>query len=137
MTEVTNRNLLTDLRKRLDEAKGNWVEELYPVLWTERTTPKKATGETPFRLAYGMEAVIPVEVGIPSYRAANYDPSTNDEQIMICKEMLTEKRQQAAARAEAYRRQAARYHNRKVKPREFKQEELVLKMQKSAEEMQG
>ena len=91
MTEVTNRNVLTSLKKMLNEAKGNWVEELYPVLWTERTTPKKATGETPFRLAYGMEAVIPVEVGIPSYRVANYDPSTNDEQIMICKEMLTEK----------------------------------------------
>ena len=30
MTEVTNRNLLTGLKKRLDEAKGNWVEELYP-----------------------------------------------------------------------------------------------------------
>ena len=32
MTEVTNRNLLTGLKKRLDEAKENWVEELYPVL---------------------------------------------------------------------------------------------------------
>ena len=74
-----------------------------------------------------MEPVEPVEVGIPSYRVANYDPSTNDEQIMICKEMLTEKRQEAAARAEAYRTQAARYHNRKVKPREFKEGELILK----------
>ena len=92
MTEVTNRNLLTGLKKRLDEAKGNWVEELYPVLWAERTTPKKATGETPFSLAYGMEAVVPVEVGIPSYRVASYEPSTNDEQIMIYKEMLIEKR---------------------------------------------
>ena len=127
MTEVTNRNLLTGLKKRLDEAKENWVEELYPVLWAKRTTLKKAAGDTPFSLAYGMEAVVPVELGFPSYRVANYDHVSNNEQIMICKAMLAERRQQAAIRAEAYRRQAARYHNKKGKAIEFKEGELVLK----------
>ena len=37
------------------------------------------TRETPFRLAYGSEAVISVEVGLISYRMENYDKSRNDE----------------------------------------------------------
>ena len=37
------------------------------------------TRETPFRLAYGSEAVIPAEVGLTSYRVGNHDESKNDE----------------------------------------------------------
>lgn len=37
------------------------------VLWENRTTHKEATGECPFRLAFGAEAVLPVEVELPTY----------------------------------------------------------------------
>ena len=40
-------------------------------------------GETPFRLAYGSEAVIPAEVGHTSYKVENYDESKNDEAIRL------------------------------------------------------
>ena len=60
--EVTNRTLLSALKKRLDDAKGNWSEELPSVLWAYRTTIRGPTGETPFSLTYGTEAVIPVEL---------------------------------------------------------------------------
>ena len=66
-TEVTNRTILQGLKKRLDEMKGNWVEELNNVIWAYRTTPRTSTGEMPFRLTYGMDAVIPVEIGSASY----------------------------------------------------------------------
>ena len=39
------------------------------------------TGETPFRLTYGSKAVIPVEVGLTSYRVHNHEESKNDEAI--------------------------------------------------------
>lgn len=34
------------------------------VLWANRTIKKKATWESPFKLAFGSEAVMPVEVGL-------------------------------------------------------------------------
>ena len=40
-------------------------------------------GETPFRLAYGSEAVIADEVGLTSYRVENYDENKNDEAIRL------------------------------------------------------
>ena len=47
------------LKKRLDGAKGRWVEELPNILWAYRTTFRMSIRETPFSLTYGVEAVIP------------------------------------------------------------------------------
>lgn len=64
--EVTNRTIKEGLKKRLDEAKGRWVDELPSVLWDYRTTPRTPTGETPFSLVYGTEVLLPVEVDVPT-----------------------------------------------------------------------
>ncbi|RVW91364.1 hypothetical protein CK203_035458 [Vitis vinifera] len=66
--EATNKTLVTALKKRLEQAKGKWVEELPGILWAYRTTPGQPTGNTPFALAYGMDAVIPTEIGLPIIR---------------------------------------------------------------------
>ncbi|RVX14292.1 hypothetical protein CK203_011130 [Vitis vinifera] len=66
--EATNKTLITALKKRLEQAKGKWVEELPGVLWAYRTTPRRPTGNTPFALAYGMDAIIPTEIGLPTIR---------------------------------------------------------------------
>nr|XP_023875558.1 uncharacterized protein LOC111988035 [Quercus suber] len=64
--EATNKVILSGLKKRLDGAKGRWAEELPSVLWAYRTTSRRSTGETPFSLTYGAEAMIPVEVNLCS-----------------------------------------------------------------------
>ncbi|RVX05343.1 Gypsy retrotransposon integrase-like protein 1 [Vitis vinifera] len=66
--EATNKTLISALKKRLEQAKGKWVEELPGVLWAYRTTPRRPTGNTPFALTYGMDAVIPTEIGLPTTR---------------------------------------------------------------------
>lgn len=55
------------LKTKLEKAKGDWPEELPFVLWSYRTTPRIPTGETPFSLAFGTEAVVPAEIGMPTY----------------------------------------------------------------------
>ena len=67
-TEVTNRTLLKHIKARVEGAKGAWPEELLMVLWAYRTTVRAPIGETPFKLAFGTEAIIPVEVGVSSLR---------------------------------------------------------------------
>ena len=57
--EASNKVIVNGLKKRLDDAKGRWVKELPHVLWAYRTTPRRLTGETPFAMTYGAEAVIP------------------------------------------------------------------------------
>ena len=72
-TEVTNRTLLILIKSRLVGAKGAWPEELPNVLWAYRTTTRTPTGETPFNLTYGIEAVNPVEVGLTSLKREFFD----------------------------------------------------------------
>jgi hypothetical protein len=47
---------------RLQKCGRRWINELPVVLWSLRRTPNRATGQTPFSLVYGAEAVIPTEL---------------------------------------------------------------------------
>ena len=95
-TEVTNRTLLKIIKSQLMGAKGAWPEELPSVLWAYRTTARTPTGETPFNLTYGTEAVIPVEVGLTSLRREFFDEQRNDDQLKLNLDCLDEVRDQAS-----------------------------------------
>ena len=41
--KAVNKVIVNGLKKRLDDAKGKWVEELSHVLWTYWTTPRRST----------------------------------------------------------------------------------------------
>uniref|UniRef100_A0A2N9ESE1 Uncharacterized protein n=1 Tax=Fagus sylvatica TaxID=28930 RepID=A0A2N9ESE1_FAGSY len=125
--EVTNRSLLKMIKTRLEGAKGLWPEELPNILWAYRTTARTPTGETPFRLTYGTEAVIPVEVGLTTWRTNNYDEESNDAQLRSNLDLVDEIRDQAEARTRVYQQRMARYYDRRVKHREFKIGDLVLR----------
>ena len=77
--EVVNKVIVNRLKKRLDDAKGKWVEKLPHVLWTYRTMPQKSIRETPFSMTYGAEAVIPLENGFPTMRTSTFTLDRNDE----------------------------------------------------------
>ncbi|XP_057740539.1 uncharacterized protein LOC130957713 [Arachis stenosperma] len=61
--ETANKVILKGLKKRLKQRKGSWTDKLALFLWSYRTTPQSAIGETPFRLIYGVDAVIPIKIG--------------------------------------------------------------------------
>uniref|UniRef100_A0A2N9GAF1 Integrase zinc-binding domain-containing protein n=1 Tax=Fagus sylvatica TaxID=28930 RepID=A0A2N9GAF1_FAGSY len=125
--EVTNRSLLKMIRTRLEGAKGLWLEELPNVLWAYRTTARTPTGESPFRLTFGTEAIIPVEIGVTNFRTNEYDEDNNDNQLRLNLDLLDEARDQAEAKTKAYQQRIARYHDRRVKHREFRVGDLVLR----------
>ena len=100
--EVTNRSLLKIIKTRLEGAKGIWLEELPSILWAYRTTVRTPTGETPFRLTYESEAVIPAEVGITSYKVHNHDENRNDEAMRLQLDLMDELRTTAEQRLTRY-----------------------------------
>ena len=93
--EAVNKVIANGLKKRLDDAKGKWVEELPHVLWTYRTIPCRSTGETPFSMTYGAETVIPLEIGFPMSRTNSFNPRDNDEQLTKSLDLVEEKRESA------------------------------------------
>jgi len=58
--------IVDGLKKRIyDESTkkgGRWIYELPLVVWGIRTQPSKATGQTPFFLVYGSEAILPTDI---------------------------------------------------------------------------
>ncbi|KAK3022255.1 hypothetical protein RJ639_047805, partial [Escallonia herrerae] len=48
------------------------------VLWAYRTTPHSVIGETPFLLCYGTEAMLLVEIGVPTIRALHFNEVNNE-----------------------------------------------------------
>ncbi|KAL2226482.1 UNVERIFIED_CONTAM: hypothetical protein Sindi_2006900 [Sesamum indicum] len=125
-TEVTNRTILQHLKTRL-ENKRSWVDELPGVLWAYRTTPRTATGETPFFLVYGTDAITPAEVGEESQRIASYDPSSNQGEQNFDLTVIEEKRDAAYARILHHKGLMMKNHDRRVRLRQLQVGDLVLK----------
>ena len=86
--EVTIRTLKAMLKTKLEDLKEKWVDYLPEVLWAYRTTHKSATQETPFALAFGTEAVDPIEVGLKSPRIELANIEHNEEVLRLNLDLL-------------------------------------------------
>ncbi|GJU41441.1 reverse transcriptase domain-containing protein [Tanacetum coccineum] len=104
-----------------------WVEELSHVLWAHRTTIKVSTGDTPFSLVYGTEAVIPAEIGMPTIRTAEVNIATNDDERRIDLDILEERREQAAIREEKTKLKMKGYYDTKVRGVSFRPGDFVYR----------
>ena len=85
------------------------------------------TGETPFALAFEIEAVIPIELKLPSVRVVAFDEQCNSQDLKANLDLLEEKQETAQVRMTAYKQKAVHYYNSRVKSKAFRVEDLVLR----------
>jgi ribonuclease HI len=121
------RGLKTHTYNCLKKHGANWVNELPSMLWGNRTTPSRATGETPFFLVYGAEACLPPEIIMGSPRVQAFDESMQEH--LRCEDMdfIDERRWQVAIRNAQYNQVLRRYHQLFVHSRELRVGDLVLR----------
>ncbi|XP_074361185.1 uncharacterized protein LOC141701427 [Apium graveolens] len=101
--------LLRGLEKWLEESKKTWPDELPKVLWSYKTSSRTGTGETPFKLAYSLEARLPVETGSPSHKAINFDEVSNIEGLKTNLELMDEVRDREVQKRERYKEKTKLY----------------------------
>ncbi|XP_074337424.1 uncharacterized protein LOC141674612 [Apium graveolens] len=89
--------------------------------------PRSTTGETPFMLTYGYEAMVHVEVGSGSLRRDCYRKEEAEFNQRLHLDLLEETRENSRLRLAAYQQRAARYYNKKVKGQLLKVGDLVLR----------
>ena len=85
------------------------------------------TGETPFKLAYGSDAVIPTEVHMANHKVMTYQDKDNTEQLRLNLDLIDEVRMDAKHRTTKYKNLMARQYDAMVKPMRFNIGDLVLK----------
>ena len=97
------------------------------VLWAYRTTARTPTRETPFKLTYGTEAEIPVEVGISSIKQEMFHEEGNDDQLKVSLDCLDKVKDGASNKMTKYQQKMAEYYNERVKLRRLDIGDLVLR----------
>nr|GEY28167.1 reverse transcriptase domain-containing protein [Tanacetum cinerariifolium] len=137
LVERANRSLREGIKARLGEGNKNWVEELPHVLWAYRTMIKSSHGDTPFSLTYGTEAVIPVEIGMPTYRTAVLDVVYNDEELRLNLDLLEGRRERAAIREAKAKLKMIKYYNARVRDVTFRPCDFVYRSNDASHAMAG
>ncbi|KAK3026665.1 hypothetical protein RJ639_040692 [Escallonia herrerae] len=61
LTKAFNKTLCNLLKKVVAKSKKDWHEKIGEALWVYRTTYRTPTQASPYSLAYGVEAVLPLE----------------------------------------------------------------------------
>ncbi|VFQ79345.1 unnamed protein product [Cuscuta campestris] len=135
--ENVNRTIISGIKKKLLSEGSKWVDELPRILWTYRTTPRRATGDTLFGLAYGFEARAPAETVIPTRREMEYDLEVNEQNQAVELNFIQERRDEVRIWAENYRRQVKSYFGRRVKPRAFQVGDYILRKREKSQPTKG
>jgi hypothetical protein len=126
--KVINKVLITMLRRMIGIHKTSWHTMLFSALWVYRTSVKSATGFTPFRLVYGVEAILPIECEIPSLNlAVELLPNTSvEEECLLYLMRLDETRHDATLVIEAQKKCFKALCDKHVKAHVFSEGDLVL-----------
>nr|GEW25950.1 reverse transcriptase domain-containing protein [Tanacetum cinerariifolium] len=117
--------LCEGIKAWVDERSKNWLEEISRVLWAHRTMIKSSNEETPISLTYGAEAVIPMEIGMPTLGTVEVDMIKNDEALRVNLDLLEDKRQQAAIQEAKRKAKMEKYYNAMVRNTSFLLRDLI------------
>ena len=116
--------------KRSTKNYKDWHLQLPYALWGYRTSIRSSIGATLNSLVYGMEEVLPIEMGVRSLRTvleseipkANWLQSIYDQ---LC--VLDEKKLKALYHIQGYQRRLRKAFDKKVRTKDLKLGDLVLK----------
>ena len=90
-------------------------------------TVRAPTRETPFKLAYGIEAIILAKVHMTNHRVMKYEDKENKEKLHLDLDLIIKARMVAEQRTVRYKNHMAKQYDAMVKPRCFNIEDLILK----------
>ncbi|KAG9449459.1 hypothetical protein H6P81_009424 [Aristolochia fimbriata] len=79
LVEAFKKTLCKILKKTIGAHKRSWDEKLPEALWAYRMSVRTPTQSTLYSLVYGTEAVLPLEVQLPSLRIAVREGLTTEE----------------------------------------------------------
>ncbi|XP_045810889.1 uncharacterized protein LOC123905327 [Trifolium pratense] len=129
--EAANKVIIGLIKRHMAQKPKNWHKTLDQVLWACRNSPKESTGSTPFRLTYGHDAVLPVEIMMQSIRVQRQLDLPPDQYWNLMLDELVdvdEERFQALDALIRQKERIAKTYNKKVTSKTFDVGDLVWKV---------
>ncbi|XP_058759440.1 uncharacterized protein LOC131632726 [Vicia villosa] len=117
--EISNRAIKNILEKTVSESRKDWSVRIDDALWAYRTSYKAATGASPFQMEVEHKALW-------ALRVFNRDDSLAYKKRRNQLHELEEFRYLAYESNKMYKENMKRYHNKKIKKKEFNVGDLVL-----------
>ena len=128
--ETSNKVLINILEKMMEDNPRDWHIILSETLLDYRTSKRGSIGVSPYSLTYGQDAVLLMEVVVPSLRVSmqnDLNPQEYNKTMMIELEALDEKRLQALDHIMIQKKKVARAYNKRARRKSFEEEVLVWK----------
>ena len=127
--EISNREIKNILEKTVNASKKDWSAKLDDALWAYRTTYKSPIGMSPYKIVYGKQCHLPLELeykAMWAIKKMNYDFQAVKEKRFLQLNKLEELRNEAYGNARIYKEKTKKWHDQRILRKEFKIGESVL-----------
>ncbi|KAL1321631.1 hypothetical protein AAHE18_14G141100 [Arachis hypogaea] len=129
--EAANKILIGLIKKQIGNRPRTWHETLRQVLWAYRNLPRGSTSMSPYKLVYGHDIMLPLEINLNTLWVSKQNDLPVDDYWNAMFDELNELDSERILSLENMIRQkesVARNYNRQIKEKCFSVGELVLKV---------
>jgi len=127
----SNKGIIKLIKRKIEENPEKWHTLLNEALWSYRMACHGSTKVSPYQLVYGHDVVLPWEIKTRSRRLSFQDQLATDDYVTLMKDELDDlagHRLRALISIEENKKRVARWYDKRVKAKEFADEDLVWKL---------
>ena len=127
---IFNREIKNILEKTVNASRKDWSTKLDDALWAYRIANKSHIGMSPYKMIYGKQCHLPLELeykAMWAIKKLNFDFQAVKENRLLQLNELEELRNKAYDNARIYKDKTKKWHDQRILRKEFKIGESVLK----------